>query len=262
MNMNVEELRTFFARRVVGRRIEYFEEVESTNSEALRLAQQGAPEGTVVMADAQTRGRGRLDRVWESPPSKNLYLSVLLRPDIPAVSSSLIPLMTGVAVAEVVAQYCPGRVRLKWPNDVLVGGKKICGILTEMRTRGDRVHFLVVGMGVNLNMQKLDFPRELRETATSLRIETGGDVDRLDFAVRLFESLERWYRVFLGGGEAAIRERWLQGADLVGKRVEVVLGATTERGTVVGLDPTGALLLEGETGVRQVLAGDIYIERF
>lgn len=136
MNMNVEELRTFFARRVVGRRIEYFEEVESTNSEALRLAQQGAPEGTVVMADAQTRGRGRLDRVWESPPSKNLYLSVLLRPDIPAVSSSLIPLMTGVAVAEVVAQYCPGRVRLKWPNDVLVGGKKICGMLTEMRTRG------------------------------------------------------------------------------------------------------------------------------
>ena len=262
MNMNVEELRTFFARRVVGRRIEYFEEVESTNSEALRLAQQGAPEGTVVMADAQTRGRGRLDRVWESPPSKNLYLSVLLRPDIPAVSSSLIPLMTGVAVAEVVAQYCPGRVRLKWPNDVLVGGKKICGILTEMRTRGDRVHFLVVGIGVNLNMGRLDFPRELRETATSLGIETGGDVDRLDFAVRLFESLERWYRVFLGGGEAAIRERWLQGADLVGKRVEVVLGKTTERGTVVGLDPTGALLLEGETGVRQVLAGDIYIERF
>lgn len=261
MDFNVEELRRFFLTKIIGRRIEFHEEVASTNTEAMRLALGGAPEGTVVLADAQSAGRGRLDRTWESPPSRNLYLSVVLRPDIPAARASLIPLTAGVAAADALLQYCPGRVRLKWPNDVLVGGKKICGILTEMRTRGDRVHFLVVGMGVNLNMQKLDFPRELRETATSLRIETGGDVGRLDFAVRLFESLERWYRVFLGGGEAAIRERWLQGADLVGKRVEVVLGATTERGTVVGLDPTGALLLEGETGVRQVLAGDVYIER-
>jgi len=166
-----------------------------------------------------------------------------------------------VAAADVLLQYCPGRVRLKWPNDVLVGGKKICGILTEMRTRGDRVQFLVVGIGMNLNMRKLDFPRELRETATSLQIETGGEIDRLDFAVRLFESLERWYRIFLEGDGAAIRERWLQGADCLGKRAEVVLGGTTERGTIVGLDPTGALLLEGETGVRQVLAGDVYIER-
>lgn len=261
MDFNVEELRRFFLAKIIGRRIEFHEEVGSTNTEAMRLALEGAPEGTVVLADAQSAGRGRLDRTWESPPSRNLYLSVVLRPDIPAARASLIPLTAGVAAADALLQYCPGRVRLKWPNDVLVGGKKICGILTEMRTRGDRVHFLVVGMGVNLNMQKLDFPRELRETATSMRIETGGDVDRLDFAVRLFESLERWYRVFLGGGEAAIRERWLQGADLVGKRVEVVLGKTTERGTVVGLDPTGALLLEGETGLRQVLAGDIYIER-
>lgn len=260
MDFNVEELRRFFLTKIIGRRIEFHEEVGSTNTEAMRLALEGAPEGTVVLADAQSEGRGRLDRTWESPPSGNLYLSVVLRPDIPAAQASLIPLTAGVAAADTLSRYCPGRVRLKWPNDVLIGGKKICGILTEMRTRGDRVHFLVVGIGVNLNMRPLDLPRELRETATSLRIETGGEIDRLDFAVRLFESLERWYRVFLGGG-AAIREHWLQCADLVGKRVEVVHGKTTERGTVVGLDPAGALLLEGETGVRQVLAGDIYIER-
>ena len=141
MDVNVEELRRFFLTKTIGRRIEFHEEIGSTNSEALRLALEGTPEGTVIIADAQSDGRGRLDRVWESPPSRNLYVSVVLRPGMPAVSASLVPLMTGVAVADVVSQYCPGRVRLKWPNDVLVDGRKICGMLTEMRTRGDRVAF-------------------------------------------------------------------------------------------------------------------------
>jgi BirA family biotin operon repressor/biotin-[acetyl-CoA-carboxylase] ligase len=261
MEFNVEELRSYFLSRIIGRRIEYHEELESTNTEALRLAMENAPEGTVVIADAQSEGRGRLDRIWESPPSLNLYLSVVLRPDIPAVSASLIPLAVGVTVAEVISKYCPGRVRLKWPNDVLVDGRKICGILTEMRTKADRVHFIIAGIGVNLNMRKLDFPREIRETATSLRIGTECEIDRLDVAVRLFENLERWYRIFLSGGEAAIREKWLQYAEIIGKRIEVVFKSDTQRGIVVGLDENGALLLEGETGVQQVLAGDVYIER-
>ena len=219
MEFNVEELRAYFLTRIIGRRIEYYEELESTNTEALRLALENAPEGTVVIADAQSEGRGRLDRIWESPPSLNLYLSVVLRPDIPAAASSLIPLMVGVAVADVISKYGPGPVRLKWPNDVLIDGKKICGILTEC------------------------------------------ELDRIDVAIRLFESLERWYRIFLNGGEAAIREKWLQYADIIGKRIEVVFKSETQRGTVVGLDEHGALLLEGETGVQQVLAGDVYIER-
>jgi BirA family transcriptional regulator, biotin operon repressor / biotin---[acetyl-CoA-carboxylase] ligase len=261
MEFNVEELRSYFLSRIIGRRIEYHEELVSTNTEALRLAMENAPEGTVVIADAQSEGRGRLDRIWESPPSLNLYLSVVLRPDIAAVSASLIPLAVGVTVAEVISKYCPGRVRLKWPNDVLVDGRKICGILTEMRTKADRVHFIIVGIGVNLNMRKLDFPREIRETATSLRIGTECEIDRLDVAIRLFENLERWYRIFLSGGEAAIREKWLQYAEIIGKRVEVVFKETVQHGTVTGLDENGALLLEGETGVQQVLAGDVYIER-
>jgi len=261
MDFNIDELRGYFIRKTIGRRIEYHEEVESTNSEALHLAQQGAEEGTVVIAEAQSAGRGRLRRSWESPPAMNLYLSVVLRPDIPAAAASLIPLMVGVAVADVISKYCPGKVRLKWPNDILIEGKKICGILTEMRTRADRVAFIIAGIGVNLNMQKLHFPRELRETATSLRIETALDIDRLDFAVRLFEILGNWYRVFLNGGEAAIRAKWLQYADIVGKRVEVVFREMVQRGTVRGLDENGALLLEGETGMQQVLAGDLYIER-
>lgn len=261
MEFQIDELRSYFIRKTIGRRIEYYEAVESTNTEALRLAQQGAEEGTVVIAEAQSAGRGRLNRSWESPPSMNLYLSVVLRPDIPATAASLIPLMVGVAVADVISQYCPGQVRLKWPNDVLIEGKKICGILTEMRTRADRVAFIIAGIGVNLNMQKLHFPRELRETATSLRIETALEIDRVDFAARLFEFLGNGYRVFLNGGEAAIREKWLQYAELVGKRVEVVFKENVQHGTVRGLDENGALLLEGETGMQQVLAGDLYIER-
>jgi BirA family transcriptional regulator, biotin operon repressor / biotin---[acetyl-CoA-carboxylase] ligase len=261
MEFNVEELRSYFLSRIIGRRIEYYEELESTNTEALRLAVDDAPEGTVVIADAQSEGRGRLDRLWESPPSLNLYLSVVLRPDIPAAAASLIPLMVGVAVADIISKYCPGRVRLKWPNDVLVDGRKICGILTEMRTRADRVHFIIAGIGVNINMRKLDFPREIRETATSLRIWTECEIDRIDVAIRLFENLERWYRIFLSGGEASIREKWLQYAEIIGKRVEVVFKETVQHGTVAGLDENGALLLEGETGVQKVLAGDVYIER-
>jgi BirA family biotin operon repressor/biotin-[acetyl-CoA-carboxylase] ligase len=261
MDFNADELRGFFFRKTIGRRIEYHEEVESTNTEALHLAQQGAEEGTVVIAEAQSAGRGRLNRSWESPPAMNLYLSVVLRPDIPAASASLIPLMVGVAVADVISQYCPGKVKLKWPNDILIEGKKICGILTEMRTKAEQVSFIIAGIGVNLNMQKLHFPRELRETATSLRIEAAIDVDRVDFAVRLFETLGNWYRIFLNGGEADIREKWLQYAELVGKRVEVVFKETVQHGTVRGLDENGALLLEGETGIQQVLAGDLYIER-
>jgi BirA family transcriptional regulator, biotin operon repressor / biotin---[acetyl-CoA-carboxylase] ligase len=261
MDFNVDELRSYFLRRTIGRRIEYHEEVESTNTEALHLAQQDAQEGAVVIAEAQSYGRGRLDRIWESPPAMNLYLSVILRPDIPAVSASLIPLMVGVAVAEVISQYCKGRVRLKWPNDVLIDGKKICGILTEMRTKADRAAFIIAGIGVNINMRKLHFPRELRETATSLWIETECEVDRLDFAVRLIETLERWYRIFLNGGQDHIRQSWLNYADIIGRRIEVVFKSDTQRGIVVGLDENGALLLQGETGVQQVLAGDVYIER-
>ena len=113
MEFNVEELRAYFLTRIIGRRIEYYEELESTNTEALRLALENAPEGTVVIADAQSEGRGRLDRIWESPPSLNLYLSVVLRPDIPAAASSLVPLMIGVAVADIISKYGPGQVRLK-----------------------------------------------------------------------------------------------------------------------------------------------------
>ncbi len=261
MDFNVDELRSFFFRRTIGRRIEYHEEVESTNTEALHLAQQGAPEGTVVIADAQSAGRGRLKRNWESPPSMNLYLSAILRPDVPAQSASLIPLVVGVAVADVVSQYCPGQVRLKWPNDVLVGGKKICGILAEMRTRADRVAFVIAGIGVTLNMKKLHLPRELRETATSLQMETKREIDRLDFAVRLLETLERWYRIYLNGGQEHIRQSWLKYADIVGRKIEVVYQSDIQRGTVIGLDEQGALLLQSDGGVRQVLAGDVYIER-
>jgi BirA family biotin operon repressor/biotin-[acetyl-CoA-carboxylase] ligase len=262
MDFKIEELQELFVgRRLIGCHLDYREEMESTNSEALRLAQEGAPEGTVVITDSQLKGRGRLDRTWESPPAANLYLSVILRPDLPAASASLIPLTAGVAVADAVSVYCRDGVRLKWPNDVLVEGKKISGILTEMRTRGDRVAFVIVGIGVNINMRPHLFPPELRPTATSLRIETGTDIDRVDFTVRLLESLERMYRIFLNAGEDHIRDRWLQYADIVGRRIEVIFKEDVQRGVVIGLDNSGALLLEGDAGVQQVVAGDVYIER-
>ena len=255
-----EALQVRLAGRRIGRRLVFLPEVGSTNRLALQLAQEGAPEGTVVIADRQTEGRGRLQRVWQSPPGCNLYVSFLLPPAIAAVNAARITLMAGVAVAEMVSFFCPEGVGLKWPNDVRIRGRKVSGILTEMRMTGGAVETVVVGIGVNVNMARADFDPEYREAATSLREETGRLCVREDAAFLLCEKLGQWYQILLGEGFIPIRSRWLSLSEMGGSLIRVLFEGEVQEGVFTGIDGDGALLLTDALGsVRRITAGDASI---
>lgn len=241
-------------------RIHYHPKVDSTNRLAMELARQGAPEGTVVIADGQTKGRGRLKRIWQSPPGLNLYLSCLLRPDLAPADASQITLTAGVAVAEAIARFCPEGVGLKWPNDVQIRGRKVCGILTEMRMDVDRLPVLVVGIGLNVNIRRADFDPAHRATATSLREETGRILSREEVAFELCSRFEKWYRLFLGTGFAPVRQAWLACSEMTGRQVRVLFNQEVQEGRVVGIDRDGALLLTDASGaLKRITAGDASI---
>jgi BirA family biotin operon repressor/biotin-[acetyl-CoA-carboxylase] ligase len=260
IEFNAETLRARLAGRRIGRRFHFLPEVDSTNRLTLQLAQEGAPEGTVVLADRQTEGRGRLHRVWQSPPGCNLYVSFLLRPAIAAVDAARITLMAGVAVAEAISFFCETGVGLKWPNDVRIRGRKVSGILTEMRMTGDAVDTVVVGIGVNVNMARADFDPEYREAATSLREETGQLCVREDAAFLLCEKLEQWYQILLSDGFMPIRSRWLALSEMGGSIVRVLFQGEVQEGMFAGIDSDGALLLADALGsVRRITAGDVGI---
>ena len=244
--------------RRIGNCIHFFPAIDSTNVKAHELALNGAAEGEVVIAEAQSRGRGRMTRVWQSPVGRNLYASVILRPPLPPSAAPQITLTAGIAVAELLSPYCPGRVAIKWPNDILIDGKKICGILTEMKSSAAGVDFVILGIGININMSREDFDPELRETATSLKIETGGTVDRLTLAGNLFALIEKWYIVLIEEGFKGLRHVFLAYTEMMGKRIQVVFNQEIETGVAVGIDDDGTIVMQDQAGaIRRVTAGDV-----
>ncbi len=260
-----ESLSVALQTRRLGRRSVCVDETGSTNSDAAQLAREGAAEGTVVIADAQSSGRGRLGRSWVSRPGCNLYMSVILRPPLPPSVAPQLSLVAGLAVAAALDSVPTARdgleARIKWPNDVLVGGRKICGILTEVEAEADRVAHVVVGIGVNLNSTEDFFPPELRDIATSVLLAGGVRVDRARFAARLLCELEGLYDRFLADGFGALVGMWNDRASLVGSDVTVSGAGEEVSGKCVGIDADGALLVEELAGStpRRVLAGDVTI---
>ena len=244
---------------LIGNRIHFFDEIDSTNKSAVSLAVNGAGEGEVVIADCQTAGRGRFrDRVWHSPPGRNLYTSVILRPDIQPAYAQVLTLVAGVAVAELLSGYCP--VALKWPNDILAGGRKISGILTEMKIKGRNIDFVVVGIGINVNMEADDFQEELLGISTSLKEQTLESVSRLELTAHLYGLLEKWYRIFIDKGFLPVRDRWMDCSDIIGKTIEVTDKGVVQKGICRGIDNKGVLLLSDEKNrTRQILSGDVRI---
>ena len=256
---DAERVRALLAGKRIGHPLHCLATVDSTNRAAWALAREGAPEGTMVIADRQTAGRGRLERVWQSPPGCNLYASIVLRPPIPAAETPRITLAAGVAVAEALLPLCPAGVNLKWPNDVRIGEKKVCGILAERKTAGAAVA-LVVGIGVNVNIVRADFDPAFRESATSLLEETGRIHSREELAVALCGRFEKWYKTLLCEGFPPVRERWLSLSGMAGKRVRLLFRGEEREGLVAGIDGDGALLLSDERGdIRRVTAGDARI---
>jgi len=248
--------------QVLGKPLHFFTTIDSTNTYAAQLARAGAAEGTAVIADSQSGGKGRLGRTWVSPAGVNLYLSVILRPPVPAATVPQLNLLAAVAVADTVVQVCGLTPAIKWPNDVLVGGKKVCGILAEMQTEGGALRSVVLGIGVNLNAPLSAFPEELRDKASSLLLSGGRLVDRPAFAAALLTHLEKLYVLWLEQGFLALRPAWEHHAAwLMGTQITVAAPEGIVAGTVLGLDSDGALLLqEGNSGTsRRLLAGDVTV---
>ena len=230
--------------------------VDSTQHVARDLARSGATEGTAVVAEEQTAGRGRLGRTWHSPPGDNLYCSVVLRPPRAPAEVPQIALVVGLAVADAVHETTGRRPAIKWPNDVLLDGKKVCGILTEMESEMDRVHHVIAGIGVNLNTRR--FPRELREKASSLLLLTGRRVERAPFTARLLAALEARYGRYLSVGFASVRTEWESYSCLTGTEVRVQGPGGEVAGRVLGIDDDGALRLRAADGrVNRIVAGEV-----
>lgn len=254
--------------RWVGRRLDVHEVIDSTNREAERLAAQGAPEGTLVLADRQTAGRGRLGRSFFSPPGGGLYLSLLLRPPGPVDRLHEHVFVAAVAVAEAILGRLPALdLEIKWPNDVLLSGLKTSGINLPAQIADGRAVSAILGVGVNVNTRREDFPAELQSIATSLRIASGGEQDRSGFAYDLLERLERGIDSLRSEGFAPVLDCWRKYFRMQGARVRVGgPGVSREfEGTVESVDGGGALVLDvmrnGRAQRERVLAGDVTLIR-
>lgn len=241
-----------------ARRIFHFFKADSTNTIAMQLGEQGEPHGTLVIAEEQTAGRGRAGRSWTSEKSAGVTCSILLRPQIPPAYAPLLTIVAGLAARDAAAEDLNAIPDIRWPNDLLVRGKKFCGILTEMHAEPDRVHYAVVGIGMNVNQTKM--PPDLADTATSLRIESGKTHSRLDLLIRLLRHLDRYYNQFLAEGAAPILRRFSQVSSYFeGKRVQITTSSETFTGTTAGLEASGVLRVSRDDGrgVEAVLSGDV-----
>ena len=253
-----DEIRSRLSTRVIGREILCHEQLASTNLTAMELGEAGAAEGLVVIAEQQTAGKGRLGRRWESPAGVNLYLSILLRPAMPPWEVPRLTFLSAVAAARALQDVTGLKVEVKWPNDLLVNGKKIAGLLNEMSAESDAVHHVVLGLGLNINMTADQFPSELRYPATSVWLEKGTLTSRLDVVVALLEHFDRLYDEFLRCGMEPVRQAWQELFAMLGKAVRVESGPASLKGVVAGIDEEGALLLQLPDGtIEKVLAGDV-----
>ena len=245
--------------KIVGKDIRYYPVLESTNAEAFRLASAGAEDGTVVVTDHQSGGKGRLNRTWFSFRRQSISLSVILRPKIVPYLATMLTYMTGIALYEAIYAQTTIKPSIKWPNDILMRGKKVAGVLCELSTETDVVNFAIVGIGVNLNVRKNRFPEEIREVSTSLYEEKKKRIKRVPFVKELLRQLDYWYSVFLReGGDARILLEWKERAQIIGQDVRIRSFDEEISGKVLDVDSYGALIVESSSGEKKrVIAGDL-----
>ena len=259
-SINKDELLLKTETEIFGQEIYVYEQVNSTNDIMKKLAAEGAPEGTVVVADQQLRGKGRLGRPWVSAPGKGIYFSVLLRPHItPAWAAQLI-FVSAVAVCRALRKTTGLQVTIKWPNDLVIAGKKVCGILTELSAEIDMINYVVAGIGINANHEAADFPADIRDKALSLAMAAGRSFRRTDLLLAIFKELDAEYKDYLKSGFAGVLERWKELNSTLGREVTVSCGQDTLRGLARDIDEQGCLLVERADGsVSAVMVGDVSV---
>lgn len=238
--------------------IVHFRETDSTNRQARELAAGGAAEGTVVIAETQTHGRGRKGRQWFSPAGTGIYASLIIRPKISPGQAPRITLMTAVAIAEALLALLPLNVRIKWPNDILVGGRKLAGILTEISTDMDVVDYIIVGLGMNVNTTFESSPAEVKTAATSILTETGNAFPRINLIRACLRCFEECYEKFKNDDFEPIMQRWKELSDIIGQKIRVGMIDRTLIGDVVDVDDDGVLILkDGQDQLHRIFSGDV-----
>ncbi len=240
-----------------GCRIHHHYKIDSTMNEAARLAAAGAPHGTLVVAEEQTAGRGRFGRSWFSERTAGIYFTLILRPSLSPAAAPVLTLWAGVALAEVLSETSGFPMDLRWPNDVLVNGKKCAGILVEMTAEPEKISHVLVGLGINANHSEI--PRELTAEATSLRLEAGRGFSRLELLISVLERMESYYNRFQEQGAGIVVRRFCEISSYAqGKRVKVTDGSDVVSGVTAGLTPEGVLLLRRDDGgTEKILSGQV-----
>ncbi|MDR6224459.1 biotin--[acetyl-CoA-carboxylase] ligase [Desmospora profundinema] len=252
-----EEIKPELHTRRFGKEIRYWRQVASTQPLAHEWAREGAAEGSLVITEEQTQGRGRLGRIWHSPPYSGIWMSLVLRPAIPLTQAPQLTLMASVAVTRALRRVTGLDIRIKWPNDLLIDGKKICGILTELRGEQDQVQYVVLGMGINVNVTPDFWPEELKGKGTSLAIAGGRTYRRVELITAILKELEGIYEGFLTHGFEPIRILWEEYAAMLGTTIRAHTPHGEVTGEAIGLDPTGALILrQGDTKI-PIFSSDI-----
>jgi BirA family biotin operon repressor/biotin-[acetyl-CoA-carboxylase] ligase len=252
------ELKWQLKTEIIGRKIYSYKETASTNDIACNLALQGEKEGSVVIAEAQSAGRGRLGRKWISPKSKGAYFSVILRPDILPREVATITLFAALSVAKAIREMTNLPAFIKWPNDILINSQKVCGILTEMNAETDKINFVIIGIGININTKKEILPKG----ATSILEESGREVSRLELVRSIIRDLDKYYRIFNKGNIDEIIREYKELSGFLGTRVQATYHDAKIEGYAIDVDREGALILRMDSGLNErVLAGDVVMLR-
>ncbi|MGB9716489.1 MAG: biotin--[acetyl-CoA-carboxylase] ligase [Thermodesulfovibrionales bacterium] len=244
----------------IVKEILFYDKIDSTNTIAEHLAKEGKAEGTVILAETQKKGKGRLGRIWVSPPYVNIYMSIILRPKIELKDITLITIMASIACVRALRKVSDLDITIKWPNDLTVSGKKIGGILTDLHIAEKVLKYAVTGIGVNINMDSSDLPDEIKDIATSLKIETGRTYSRTKILIEILNEIDKWYRVLKDMKRKKILEEWKLLSSTLGRKVIIATGKETLRGIAESINDEGMLVLRLPSGERRVIyTGDLSI---
>ena len=256
------EIQSSLKTAFIGHNLHYYSETDSTNEAAKRQALVGAAEGTVIVADQQKQGKGRLERNWFSPPAQGLWFSIILRPQIKPTEATQLTFVSAVAVCKAIRSLTGLPVMIKWPNDLLCGNKKVCGILTELSTEMDDINFLVVGIGLNVNQREEDFPIDIKETASSLFIATGRAWRRTEILGKILHEYESQYQNYLTKGFGHTLLLWRSLNTTLGNKVVVNTREERFTGVAEDINENGCLLIRKDSGETEVLlAGDVSLRK-
>jgi BirA family biotin operon repressor/biotin-[acetyl-CoA-carboxylase] ligase len=248
----------YFKSKWLGHTLYVYDEVESTQVIAQKLAREGAPSGTLVVADQQTAGKGRMGRKWHSQAGTGIWMSLILRPDIPLASTPQLTLLSSIAILKGIMNETNLDIGIKWPNDLLIEGKKIAGILTELSAETDRVNHVIIGVGINVNQVEDDYPEEIRGIATSLAIKAGQVVNRNNLIIQITKEWEDLYELYIKHGFSPIKTLWEAYALSIGRTVVARTLRGQYEGIALGITEEGVLLLEDAEGtIHKIYSADI-----